>query len=345
MKSAASKHREPPETVKENPERPNLDEELSWWGNASMWWGFKGASGAASPLDWLNGDRTPDLWTTWRKDILGMSDPDSHPVGWLPFWKREFMLGDERESRPGAYDAIESLHRLGMSLLPLLSEIKRTRLVLGPSKRLQHSMASRRERWDDVEKLRNGAGDEQWKIIEKWAPILRNHTPSVMITILQDPVRDETVCVMQKWDPVAQSYSPKPAIPAGFREKTVIKTTAYPDKKVLGEMGESVPQREVVKWIARQILRLGPAKRQKLAEIEIYSCALKLEGMITNQLGTPRYRHIGQLLAAAFPDHFKPTRDIANATMKLLGRARETLESDEQRRRRKKLYSRGRSSS
>jgi hypothetical protein len=84
-----------------------------------------------------------------------------------------------------------------------------------------------------------------------------------MITILQDPVRDETVCVMQKWDPVAQSYSPKPAIPAGFREKTVIKTTAYPDKKVLGEMGESVPQREVVEWIARQILRLGPAKRQE----------------------------------------------------------------------------------
>jgi len=326
MKSVASKHSKSRERMKANPESRNLDEELAWWGNASMWWGFKGPSGTASPLDWLNGDRTPNLWTTWRNDVLGTSDPDSHPVGWLPFWKREFMLGDEQESRPGAYEAIESLHRLGVKLLPLLSEIEQTRLIVGPSKTLQHSMASRKERWDDVQKLRTGDIDEQWEIMDKWAPILRKFTPSLKITIFDSSANErEKSYIVQTWDPVAKSYSPRPAIPPSVEEKKVIQTKAYPDRKILLELGETVPCKEIIEWIARQILRLGPAKRQKLPEIEIYSCALKLEEMIANELGTRHYREIGELLAAAFPEHFKPKQDIANSTMKLLVRARKWM--------------------
>jgi len=68
-------------------------------------------------------------------------------------------------------------------------------------------MASRKERWDDVEVLRTGNGDQQWKIIEKWAPVLREYTPSLKITVFEDSDDEHhRSYIVQTWDPVAKSY-------------------------------------------------------------------------------------------------------------------------------------------
>jgi hypothetical protein len=172
-------------------QKRDLDEELSWWGNTPwMYWSLKGPSGAESPMDWLNGATTGpavEVFRKWWREIVGERDVESHPLVWLPEWKREFMVGregiDGEREVPGAYPAVEKLHCLGVAVRPLLSEITDLRLRRGYVRQIRAAIRSRKEREKDAEIL-----DEAARLVAKWEPVLSQYTPMINITI---PGRDK----------------------------------------------------------------------------------------------------------------------------------------------------------
>ena len=109
------------------PSLEDLDEELAWWG-----------SGCIFPA--------------------------------LSVWKRDFMTGGpENEGGYPAYPAVEKLKKLGVRVSPLLIVITQTRHLIetSPVKKLQRSIASKKEREEDAKKL-----DEAARICAKWEPVL-----------------------------------------------------------------------------------------------------------------------------------------------------------------------------
>src|SRR5687768_5364304 len=72
----------------------DLDEELSWWGNAPFEWAFDGRPGTLSPLQCLNGEgRLIDNYRGWKEGCITCGDEDLHPLSWFPIWRRRFLLG------------------------------------------------------------------------------------------------------------------------------------------------------------------------------------------------------------------------------------------------------------
>ncbi|GEM_PF-3672267 len=305
VKSGAYKDpsRASPATRAESRSR-NLDEELEWWGNASVW-----SSVSTSR-------------TLKEKDALPVNSKGPR-ISWFTNWKRDFLLGDDEKGHFGAFPALEKLHKKTVSLVPILSEIAQTRVLLEPSKALRRSMASRNERWGDAEKLRNGTAEERWQVLNKWAPILRHHTPSVKITIVQSCNNEsEKFAIIQRWDVTQKKYKPDLVLPPRTRRIKYIQAKAYPDQQILKQIGQVDPDPEVLEWVAKRLLQIGAAKTHRPLEFEIYNCALKITELIKKQIGTPCNRETGELLHAAFPEYFSPKGDIANVTMKLIQRAR-----------------------
>jgi hypothetical protein len=272
--------------TKQTPERPSsvtperdLDEELEWWGNTpALYWAMNGPSGAPGPLEWLNGKvsgNTLEFFHKWWRETVGTADVESHPLVWLPEWKRDFMVGrhgaGSEPEVPGAYPAVERLHNLGVRLVPLLNEITETRLTLEHRKQLRSAIHSAENRDRDAQILEEAAA-----VLDKWRPVLSRHTPTINITL--------------------------------------------PGKKGWIKQQKAYPDSFGLRWTANALRRMGPGKRHRPAEIEILQCAFRLKEMITEQIGTPRIREIGELLHAAFPEDFHP-HDVVEATTKLLQRA------------------------
>jgi len=259
----------------------NLDEELEYWGNASI-------------------------------------------ADWLGTWKRDFLTGGADEELDG-YQAIEKLHTLGVKILPLLTEITQTRLTIGPSQTLRRAIASRKKRLKDVRILERGLVDQKLEVIEKWGPVLKRYTPTLKINYLEDENSGDesrTFYFVQKWDPVSERFTPPLQLRPGITRKRWSQIKAYPDRRFFESLPERVLDRDVVHWIARCLPKLGPAQKHRQASREIHGCALRLEQLVRNQIGPPYNREIGELMTAAFPEYFEPAGDIANATIKLLKRAR-----------------------
>jgi hypothetical protein len=267
-----------------NGPRRNLDEELSFWGNTSD-------GGLA------------DSW--WKRDLM---------VGWED--------DDGQNTIPGAYPAIKKLHKLGVTVLRLLTEITQTRLTTGYSKHIRHYVASKNQRWNDVEKLDNGTDEEKWEVINRWASILREFTPSIRIILYEHTETQERCYIIQKRDRVSKRLPPKPNPPPGTRPINQILGRAYPDRRYYDVLGRKMADEDQLNWIGRQIIRIGLSKRHRRSEREVQQCALKLHELVVDEIGQPRHQELGVLLWAAFPEYFRAGIDPGNSMMKLLQRAR-----------------------
>jgi len=264
--------------------RSNLEEELEFWGNASV------------------------------ADGLGK-------------WKRDFLIGEsEEDDEIEGYDAIEYLHKLGVKILPLLTEITQTRLIIGPAKTLRHQIASRKKRLKNSRTLERGLVDQKLEVIEKWGPVLKRYTPTLKINFLEaenEGNGSQRFYIIQTWDAVSKRFNPPLNLPSGIKRTRWCQIKAYPDRRFFESLPERALDRAVVHWIARCLPKLGPAQRHRLTNREINRCALKLEELIRSQIGRPCNREIEVLLTAAFPEYFGPKWGDGN--MKLLKRARKEI--------------------
>jgi len=244
----------------------------------------------------------------------------------LQRWKRNFRKGGSGEvDKIEGYDAIVKLHRLGVKILPLLTEITRTRLIIGPAKTLRHQIASRKKRLKNSRTLERGLVDQKLEVIENWGPVLRPHTPTLKINFLEaenEGNGPQRFYIIQTWDAVSKRFNPPLNLPSGIKRTRWCQIKAYPD---LESLPERALDRAVVHWIARCLPKLGPAQRHRQASREINRCALKLEELIRSQIGRSCNREIEVLLTAAFPEYFGPKWGDGNATMKLLKRARKEI--------------------
>jgi hypothetical protein len=123
-----------------------------------------------------------EIFGRWWRETLGTEVVESHPLVWLPEWKRHFMVGwaaaGAEPEVPGAYPAVERLHGLGVAVLPLLNEITETLLTLGYEKQIRSAIRSAENRERDADLL-----DQASVVLEKWKPILSQYTPTINITL------------------------------------------------------------------------------------------------------------------------------------------------------------------
>jgi hypothetical protein len=284
----------------------------------------------------LNGEaRLIDHYRTWKRGCIESLDEDRHPVSWFPHWRRRFLLGWEIETEPnpipGAYEAIEKLHALGLKVLPLLSEISESVYLVGPGEEitgipstgwgtavLDRQIRSREERLLDIKILMKASKEQKWEVVEKWAPVLRFCTPGINITFFELSDGRRAYAIRQS-DPASKTFPPL-VLPQGATITERIVTTAYPQRDILEKLGQDLPRREVLDWIAKQLNRIGPSRRHRRALRDILRCAIKLTELIQSQLGSPHYREVGELMRAAFPGFYNPKSDIADATLHLVKR-------------------------
>jgi hypothetical protein len=81
---------------------------------------------------------------------------------------------------------------------------------------------------------------------------------------------------------------------------------------------ERYPCADDVASIGKTLLSFGPAQNHRPTKTEIRDCAVKLRSIIQSRARNPLYAYIGELLTAAFPDHWNPAADLREATKKLL---------------------------